>query len=79
MLTMGMTGRVLTAWFGPEALRAYGVRFVKQVFPGDALTVTATVTEVHDLDGARVAELEVETVNQDGDVVVRGTATAALD
>jgi acyl dehydratase len=38
MLTMGMSGRVLTDWFGPEGLRAYGVRFVKQVFPGDTLT-----------------------------------------
>jgi acyl dehydratase len=79
MLTMGMTGRVLTEWFGAEALRAYGVRFVKQVFPGDALAATATVTEVHEVDGARLAELDVKTVNQDGDVVVRGTATAALD
>ena len=33
MLTMGMTGRVLTDWFGVEALLKYGVRFVKQVFP----------------------------------------------
>jgi len=79
MLTMGMSGRVLTDWFGAEGLRAYGVRFVKQVFPGDTLTAKVTVTEVHERDGARVAELEVETTNQDGDVVVRGTATAALD
>lgn len=79
MLSMGMTGRVLTDWFGPEGLRAYGVRFVKQVFPGDTLTAKVTVTDVHEVDGARLAELEVETTNQDGDVVVRGTATAALD
>ncbi len=79
MLTMGMTGRVLTDWFGPEGLRAYGVRFVKQVFPGDTLTAKVSVTEVHEVDGARLAELDVETTNQDGDVVVRGTATAVLD
>ena len=46
MLTMGMTGRVLTDWFGAEGLLSYGVRFVKQVWPGDALTATATVTSV---------------------------------
>ena len=79
MLTMGMSGRVLTDWFGPEGLRAYGVRFVKQVFPGDTLTAKVTVTEVHEVNGDRLAELELETTNQDGDVVVRGTATAALD
>jgi hypothetical protein len=38
-----------------------------------------TVTVLHEVDGARLAELDVETTNQDGDVVVRGTATAALD
>jgi acyl dehydratase len=78
MLTMGMTGRVLTDWFGAEALTAYGVRFVKQVWPGDALTATATVTAVRDADGQRLADLTVETVNQDGEAVLTGTATARL-
>jgi acyl dehydratase len=78
MLTMGMTGRVLTDWFGVEGLRAYGVRFVKQVFPGDALTTTATVTAVREDGGQRLADLTVSTVNQDGDAVLTGTATAVL-
>jgi acyl dehydratase len=78
MLTMGMSGRVLTDWFGVEGLRAYGVRFVKQVFPGDALTTTATVTAVRDEGGQRLADLTVSTVNQDGDAVLTGTATAIL-
>jgi acyl dehydratase len=79
MLTMGMTGRVLTDWFGVEGLRSYGVRFVKQVFPGDALTATATVTAVREDGGRRLADLTVSTVNQDGDAVLTGTATAVLD
>ena len=79
MLTMGMTGRVLTDWFGVEGLRAYGVRFVKQVCPGDALTTTATVTAVREEGGQRLADLTVSTVNQDGDAVLTGTATAVLD
>jgi acyl dehydratase len=78
MLTMGMTGRVLTDWFGVEGLKNYGVRFVKQVFPGDALTATATVTAVRD-DGGPVADLTVTTVNQDGEPVLTGTATVRLD
>src|SRR4051794_5426209 len=76
MLTMGMTGRVLTDWFGVEALTAYGVRFVKQVWPGDTLTATATVTAVQEAEG--VAELTVETVNQHGDVVLTGSASARV-
>ena len=46
MLTMGMTGRVLTDWVGDGRLLSYGVRFVKQVWPGDTLTARAEVTAV---------------------------------
>ncbi len=74
MLTMGMTGRVLTDWFGVEALTNYGVRFVKQVFPGASLTATATVTAIED----GIAQLEVKTVDQDGDVVLTGTASVKV-
>ena len=54
------------------------MRFVKQVWPGDTLTATATVTAVRESDGERLADLTVETVNQDGDAVLTGTATARL-
>jgi acyl dehydratase len=75
MLTMGMTGRVLTDWFGPEALLSYGARFVAQVWPGDRLSARAVVTAVRD-DG--VAEVTVTTTNQAGDVVLAATATVRL-
>jgi acyl dehydratase len=75
MLTMGMTGRVLTDWFGAEAVLAYGARFVSQVWPGDRLTATATVTEVR--DGGE-ADLTISTTNQAGDVVLAATATVRL-
>jgi acyl dehydratase len=71
MLTMGMTGRVVTDWFGPEAVLTYGARFVAQVWPGDRLTATATVTDVRD----GVAELAISTTNDAGDVVLSATAT----
>ena len=78
MLTMGMTGRIITDWFGVESLKNYGVRFVKQVFPGDKLTATAEVTAVRDDGGEQVADVAVSTVNQDGDAVLTGTATVRL-
>jgi acyl dehydratase len=78
MLTMGMTGRIVTDWFGVESLKNYGVRFVKQVFPGDKLTATAEVTAVRDDGGERLADVSVSTVNQDGDAVLTGTATVRL-
>jgi acyl dehydratase len=79
MLTMGMTGRVLTDWVGDSRLLAYGVRFTAQVWPGDTLTATATIREVSQSGGAPVAQIDVVTTNQDGVPVVTGTATARLD
>lgn len=79
MLTMGMTGRLLTDWFGDGRLTAYGVRFVNQVWPGDALTATATVEAIRDDGGVRLADVSVVTTNQDGTPVVTGSATARLD
>jgi acyl dehydratase len=79
MLTMGMTGRLLTDWMGDGRLTKYGVRFSKQVWPGDALTATATVDAVREEGGTWFADLSVVTVNQDGDMVIKGSATARLD
>jgi acyl dehydratase len=79
MLTMGMTGRLLTDWMGDGRLTKYGVRFSKQVWPGDSLTATATVEAVREEDGTWFADLSVVTLNQDGDMVVKGSATARLD
>jgi acyl dehydratase len=79
MLTMGMTGRVVTNWVGHGALKSYGVRFSKQVFPGDTLTTTVTVKSVDASGDEPVAEFDVTTKNQDGDTVVVGYATARLE
>jgi acyl dehydratase len=79
MLSMGATGRVLTDWFGADGLTKYGVRFVNQVWPGDTLTTTATIEAVREEGGHHLADLTVETVNQDGKPVVTGTATARLE
>ena len=79
MLTMGMTGRLLTDWMGDGRLTKYGVRFSKQVWPGDSLTASATVEAVREEGGAWFADLSVVTLNQDGDMVVKGSATARLD
>ncbi len=79
MLTMGMTGRMVTDFVGDGRLTAYGVRFTRQVWPGDALTATAKVDAVREEDGQSLVDLSVTTVNQDGDVVVMGKATARVD
>ena len=79
MLTMGMSGRVVTDWFDVARVTKYGVRFVRQVWPGDTLTATAVVDAVREDDGAHYADVSITTVNQDGTTVLTGTATARLD
>ena len=75
MLTMGMTGKMITDYVGDGRLTKYGVRFTSQVWPGDDLESTATVAEV----GARLVRLDVTTRNQDGVVVLSGYAEARID
>ena len=78
MLTMGMTGRLVTNFVGAANVKKYGVRFTNQVWPGDTLTGTATVEAIREDDGEWVVDLTVATVNQKGDKVVMGYATASV-
>src|ERR1044071_5531754 len=66
MLTMGMTGKMLTDYVGDGRLTKYGVRFTNQVWPGDTLTAKAEVEAVREEDGVPLVDLKVTTVNQDG-------------
>ena len=75
MLTMGLTGSFLELTVGRGALTYYTARLVGQVWPGDRLTATLSVTGV--VNG--IAELTVQTVNQDGAVVLSGSAAARVD
>ena len=75
MLTMGMTGRMLTNYVGDGRLTKYGVRFTSQVWPGDTLHSTATVESVAD----GIVNLTVETRNQNDVVVLSGYAAARVD
>ena len=79
MLTMGMTGKMLTDYVGDARLTKYGVRFTSQVFPGDTLESTATVKAITERDGKKYAEFDVSTKNQNGVEVVSGYAEARLD
>jgi acyl dehydratase len=79
MLSMGASGKVLTDWVGDGRLTKFGVRFQAQVWPGDTLTATATVTAIREEGGEYYADFSITTTNQEGAPVVSGTATARLD
>jgi acyl dehydratase len=79
MLSMGLTGRMVTDWLGKGNLKKYGVRFTKQVWPGDTLTAEGEVTAVEDTpDGKQLVTVKLVTVNQAGESVVEGEAVAEV-
>jgi acyl dehydratase len=79
MLTMGMTGKMLTNYVGDGRLTKYGVRFTNQVWPGDDLDAKAVVEAIREEGGKKFVDLKVETVNQKGVTVLSGSATALID
>lgn len=79
MLTMGMTGRVVTDRFGAENVKKYGVRFTNQVWPGDDLKAKAVVEAVRHEGKDVLVDLAITTTNQKGDVVLTGYATARCE
>ena len=74
MLTMGMTGRLVTDLVGAANVTSFGGRFTSQVFPGDTLTGKVVVDAVE----GGVAQMTVTTSNQDGVVVFSGKATGRV-
>ena len=78
MLTMGLAARVVKDWFGPESIRRFQVRFAKQVWPGDVLTCTATVSATREENGEQLVDLDLTVANQNGDKAITGAATAAV-
>ena len=74
MLTMGMTGRLVTDLVGAANVTSFGGRFTSQVFPGDTLTGKVVVDAVE----GGVAQMTVTTSNQDGVVVFAGKATGRV-
>lgn len=79
MLTMGLTGKMLTNYVGDGRLTKFGVRFTNQVWPGDTLQAKAVVEAVRQEGGLHFVDLKLSTVNQDGKEVVSGSATARVD
>ncbi|WP_067678756.1 MaoC/PaaZ C-terminal domain-containing protein [Nocardia miyunensis] len=73
-LTMGLTAKLVTDWIVDGEFTDFGVRFQRQVWPGDTLTAKATVTAVAVVDGRTSVDLELSTVNQKGEPVVSGYA-----
>jgi acyl dehydratase len=78
MLSMAYLGRLLTRWLPQARLRSFRVRFAAITPVHGQPTCTGTVTSVAEVNGERVATLDLVVTLADGTVTVRGCATAAL-
>jgi len=78
MLAGGYCARLMTDWLGYESLQRLRIRFVSRFWPDDVLTITARVTGKREEGGNRLLDCEFTCANQNGEVVIRGDATAAL-
>ena len=79
MLSMGMTGKMLTNYVGDGRLTKFGVRFTSQVFPGATLTAKATISDIREEDGISYADIAISTTDEEGTEVIKGNAIARLD
>jgi acyl dehydratase len=78
MLAAAYCTRHLTDWLGLHAVRRVRIRFASRFWPGDVLTCTAKVTGKREEGGARLLDCEFSVVNQSGEVIIRGDATATV-
>ena len=78
--SMARLGRCLTDWLGdPGALKRSKVRFSAPAKPGDTITFWGKVTDKKEVDGKKLAFLEVGAQNQDGvQVLTKGEAVVEL-
>ncbi len=78
MLAGGYCARQLTDWLGIGALTRLRIRFASRFWPDDVLTCTARVTAKREDGGRRLVDCEFSAANQQGDIIIRGDATAEL-
>ncbi|MCP5367830.1 MAG: MaoC family dehydratase N-terminal domain-containing protein [Hyphomicrobiales bacterium] len=76
MLNMAFLGQVVTNWVPVGRLRAFATRFAAMAYPGDVITCRGRIAAV---DGAgRTVDLALTAENQNGEVLLAGTATVAF-
>jgi acyl dehydratase len=75
MLQAGVLATYATDWLGAENIRRFKVQWREQVWPGDVLTYTGSVTAVREENDTRFIDVEFLCLRQTGGVHLRGWAT----
>jgi acyl dehydratase len=75
MFTAGVLSRLPSAWFGPESIQRFKVRFATRLWPGDSLRLHGCISKLYEQDGVPHAELELTAMNQKDEILISGEAT----
>jgi acyl dehydratase len=78
MLSMGFAGQFMTNWVGVTAVKKLAVQFRAVTKPKNVINVSGTVVKKYTEDGQNLVDCEFLAVNQNGDKIIMGTATAEL-
>ena len=78
MMSAGFLAHMLTDWLGVGNLRRFNVRFASRVWPGDSLTCSGRVVAKRKEGDDGLLDCELHVLNQDGERVIIGKASAVL-
>ena len=77
-LIMSHLGRVVESWLQGAALRRFGVRMLKLVWPGDVLTCRGVIIDKRIENGEHILDADVWADNQRGETVAKGRVLAVV-
>lgn len=78
MFTAGVLATFLTNWVGEPNVRRFRTRFVGQVWPGESIVCSATVTKVYETNGEKRADVDLIVTNEKGEKKIDGDASVLL-
>jgi acyl dehydratase len=79
MLQAGVLANFACEWLGYDKVRSIAIRFRDKVWPGDVVTLDAEVRRIRDVDGIRLAEIDLTCAREGGGTALSGTATFVID
>ncbi len=74
MFSAALLAGFATDWLGAAGVRRFGVRFREQVWPGDVLTCSGTVTAVSEEADGDLVSVELTATRPTGGVAISGSA-----
>ncbi len=78
MFNMAVLGRLITCWAGQNQIRSFSNRFAAMALPGDTISCRGRVAGRRQEAGEHLVDLDLEAVNQNGDILLAGKAVVAV-